>query len=62
MTSLAFAEEKGMAPNSSTKLFQLDEVTVTEQEMKDEIETPNKVTILPELLLQGRGETMFSLG
>jgi len=60
ITSLAFAEEKRMEANSTTKLFQLDEVTVTDQEMKDEIETPNKVTILPELLLQGIGSTLDS--
>ncbi len=60
MTSLVFAEEQRMETNSVTKLFQLDEVTVTEQEMKDETETPNAVTILPELLLQGIGSTLDS--
>jgi len=50
----AAAEE----PATIKKLFQLDEVAVTESEIKKETEIPNMTVILPELLLQGIGSTV----
>ncbi len=58
MTSAAFAEERSQ--DVRTKLFQLDEVTVSEAEIRDEEKTPNMTVILPELLLQGIGSTLDS--
>lgn len=50
----AYGEEQ----DGIKKLFQLDEVAVTESEIKKESETPNMTVILPELLLQGIGSTL----
>ncbi len=57
-SSTVFAE--GQDQVAATKLFQLDEVTVSESEIKKETATPNMTVILPELLLQGIGSTLDS--
>jgi len=44
--SSAFAEE-------ATKIYQLDEITVSEEKIKEELQTPNATVVIPELLLQG---------
>ncbi|MCX8034145.1 MAG: TonB-dependent receptor plug domain-containing protein, partial [Thermodesulfovibrio sp.] len=46
VSSLAFAEEL-------SKIYQLDEITVSEEKIKEERETPNATVVIPELLLQG---------
>jgi outer membrane receptor protein involved in Fe transport len=58
ISSTVFAGEMNEA--ASSKLFQLDEVTVTETETKEDTETPNMTVVLPELLLQGTGSTLDS--
>lgn len=42
----AYAEE-------TSKIYQLDEITVSEEKIREEIETPNSTVVIPELLLQG---------
>lgn len=42
----AYAEE-------ISKIYQLDEITVSEEKIREEIETPNSTVVIPELLLQG---------
>ncbi len=44
--SSVFAEEV-------SKIYQLDEITVSEEKIKEEMETPNATVVIPELLLQG---------
>lgn len=44
--SLGYSEDKA-------KNYQLDEITVTEEKIKEEIETPNATVVIPELLPQG---------
>ncbi|MEN2985426.1 MAG: TonB-dependent receptor [Thermodesulfovibrionaceae bacterium] len=46
ISSLAFAEEV-------SKIYQLDEITVSEEKIREERETPNATVVIPELLLQG---------
>jgi outer membrane receptor protein involved in Fe transport len=46
--------------NLSSRLYQLDEVTVTEEKIKAEETTPNMSVVLPELLLQGISSTIDS--
>lgn len=58
LSSVVFAEEQ--TQGVKTKIFQLDEVTVSESEIKEEISTPNMTVVLPELLLQGIGSTLDS--
>ena len=58
MTSAAFAEDQGSS--GITRLFQLDEVVVSERELGAETNTPNMTVVLPELLLQGIGSTLDS--
>lgn len=60
LTSLSFAQEQTKDQVTSTKIFQLDEITISENEIKEEMETPNMTVILPELLLQGIGSTLDS--
>lgn len=60
LTSLSFAQEQTQVEETYTKIFQLDEITVSESEIKEELETPNMTVILPELLLQGIGSTLDS--
>ncbi len=47
------AEEKTVP-----QLFQLQEIEVTEKELKTDAETPNMTVIKPEILLQGIGSTL----
>ncbi len=56
ISSTSFAQEQG----TPTKIFQLDEITISEAEIKEELQTPNMTVILPELLLQGIGSTLDS--
>ncbi len=44
--STAFCED-------ATKIYQLDEITVSEEKIKEEQSTPNSTVVIPELLLQG---------
>lgn len=44
----------------SKKIYQLHEVEVSEEVLKEEVETPNMTVIIPELLLQGLGTTLDS--
>lgn len=44
--------------NLSGRLYQLDEVTVTEEKIMEEATTPNMSVVLPELLLQGTSSTV----
>jgi iron complex outermembrane receptor protein len=36
-----------------SRIYQLDEITVTEEKVKEEQQTPNSTVVIPELLLQG---------
>lgn len=36
-----------------SRIYQLDEITVSEEKIREEIETPNSSIVIPELLLQG---------
>lgn len=56
LTSISFAQEQG----AQTKIFQLDEITISESEIREELQTPNMTVVLPELLLQGIGSTLDS--
>lgn len=58
LISSAYAEDQ--REYESTKIFQLEEVVITEDEMKEEINKPNMTIIYPELLLQGIGSTIDS--
>ncbi len=55
ISSFSFAEEQKLGDD--TKIFQLDEITISESEIKEELKTPNMTVILPELILQGIGST-----
>ncbi|MCX8069690.1 MAG: TonB-dependent receptor plug domain-containing protein, partial [Thermodesulfovibrionales bacterium] len=46
--------------NGAKKIFQLDEVAVSDTVIKQEETTPNMSVIIPELLLQGIGSTLDS--
>lgn len=58
ISSFSYADEQSLGNDKI--IFQLDEITVTEDEFKDAIETPNMTVIPPELLLQGIGSTVDS--
>jgi Na+-transporting methylmalonyl-CoA/oxaloacetate decarboxylase gamma subunit len=36
-----------------SRIYQIDEITVTEEKVKEEQQTPNSTVVIPELLLQG---------
>lgn len=55
-TSVVFAEEQPQ--DVRTKIFQLDELTVSESIVEAEKRKPNMTVILPDLLLQGIGSTL----
>ncbi len=46
MFTISYAED-------TTKIYQLDEITVSEEKIKEEQATPNATFVIPELLLQG---------
>ncbi|NWF99086.1 MAG: TonB-dependent receptor [Nitrospirae bacterium] len=58
ISSFSFADEQ--SSGDDTKIFQLEEITVSENEARQELETPNMTVIPPELLLQGIGSTVDS--
>jgi len=58
LSTMAYAEVEDL--EKKTKIFQLDELIVTESEIKSEVEKPNMTIIYPELLLQGIGSTIDS--
>ncbi len=55
-SGVVFAEGE----RTGTRIFQLDEITITEDVTEQEKKIPNITIILPELLLQGIGSTLDS--
>lgn len=51
LISPAYSEE-------TKRIFQLDEIVVSEDALKEELITPNAVVVIPELLLQGMSSTL----
>ncbi len=44
----------------SKRIYQLHEIEVSEDVLKEDVETPNRIVVIPELLLQGLGTTLDS--